>query len=489
MLEDHALRAAFDEMMESPLIPRRPYEALCRTLGQLSADELQTRHTLAQSDFLRQGITFTVYNDQLGTERPMPFDCIPKIVSVDEWKVIELGLIQRVKALNAFLDDIYTEQVGLHDGVVPRHLVVNSPHFHHQVAGIQLPRQDHVFLSGIDLIRNEQGEYLVLEDNLRNPSGLAYVFQNRYVMRKVYPELFRGYSVRSLATHFRHLLTALQSLDVREKSDSVVVLLTPGAYNSAYYEHSFLAQQLGIELVEGRDLQVIDRMVYMKTARGLRKVDVIYRRINDEFLDPLVFRPDSLLGVAGLVDAVRAGNVALANGIGNGVADDKATYRYVPKMIEYYLGEKPILQGVPTYELSRPDEREFVLAHIEEMVVKQTDSSGGYNMLIGPHASDLEIERFRTSIAEHPERYIAQPTVQLSQLPTYVDGELAPRHVDLRAFVIGGSNPSVFTGGLARVALRKGSLVVNSSQGGGGKDTWVLSNEFPPAEAAQEVGL
>lgn len=363
---------------------------------------------------------------------------------------------------------------------------MNSPHFYRQVAGIKLAHRQHVFLSGIDLIRNEKGEYLVLEDNLRNPSRLAYVYQNRYVMRKVYPELFRNYSVRSLASHFRHLLSALESIDMHEKSNPVVVLLTPGAYNSAYYEHSFLAQQLGIELVEGRDLQVIDRVVYMKTARGLRQVDVIYRRLSDEFLDPLEFRTDSLLGVPGLVDAMRAGNVAVANGIGNGVADDKATYRYVPKMIEYYLGEKPILSNVPTHELSKQDKREYVLKRLEEMVVKQTDSSGGYNMLVGPHASAEEVSRFRDLIIKQPHRYIAQPTVRLSQLPTFVNGDLHGRHVDLRAFVIGSENPAVFPGGLARVALREGSLVVNSSQGGGGKDTWVLSERSASNTGAEE---
>jgi uncharacterized circularly permuted ATP-grasp superfamily protein len=474
MFENYVVDSGYDEMMRGADSPRDAYVRLHRTLADFAESELHTRHRMAQSIFLRQGITFTVYHDERGTERPMPFDFIPKIIPAAEWEHIERGLVQRVKALNAFLEDVYNDQEILFEGVVPRDLIVTSEYFCPQVAHVSIPRRNHIFLSGIDLIRNETGQYHVLEDNLRNPSGMAYVYQNRYVMRKVFPEFFRDYSVRSLATYFTDLLGALQQLDPHERQNPTVVLLTPGMYNSAYFDHSFLAQQMGIELVEGRDLVVVDRVVYMKTSHGLQEVDVIYRRIDDAFLDPLEFRADSLLGVPGLMDAYRAGNVAIANGLGNGVADDKAVYAYVPDMIRYYLGEQPILPNVPTYHLSNPEEREFVLSRLSELVVKQTDSSGGYNMLIGPQAQEMEIEHFRKRILGAPHKFVAQPTVQLSKVPTFVGGGMRGCHVDLRAFVIQGDHTTVFGGGLARVAMKDGSLIVNSSQGGGAKDTWVL---------------
>jgi uncharacterized circularly permuted ATP-grasp superfamily protein len=429
---------------------------------------------VAQQSFLRRGISFTVYDDNNDIERTMPFDFVPKIIPREEWLHIEKGLIQRVKALNLFLSDVYTKQNILEDGIVPRALVLNNPYYCHQVAQEHYKNRNHIFLAGIDLIRDNEGRYLVLEDNLRNPSGLSYVFQNRYCMRKVFPEMFSEYSVRSLERQFSFMLAALEEMAPSLTRPPKVVLLTPGIYNSAYFDHSFLAQQMGIDLVEGRDLVVQDRKVYMKTTKGLKQVDVIYRRIDDEFIDPLEFNPESLLGVPGLVDANRAGNVSILNGLGNGVADDKALYSYVPAIIKYYLNEEPIIDNVKTYLLTDPEQRAYVLDNLNQLVVKPVDGSGGYNMLIGPQANEEQIERFKQLISKKPNSFIAQPTISLSRIPTFYPDGFDGCHVDLRPFVIMGQKPKVIPGGLTRVALKKGSLVVNSSQGGGGKDTWVL---------------
>ncbi len=476
MFENYSTSRFYDEMMTKNNSPRTHYKALNDQILQYTREELKSRYDLTQQSLLREGITFTVYDDLKGTERTMPFDFVPKIIPHKEWLHIEKGLIQRVTALNMFLKDVYTDQQILKDGIVPRSLIVSSPYFHPQITGLDLSEQSQIFLAGIDLIRDEAGEYRILEDNLRNPSGLAYLFQNRYVMRKVFPEMFYNYSVRSLENQFSHLLSALEYWAPHHKTNPNVVLLTPGIFNSAYYEHSFLAQQMGIELVEGKDMIVIDRVVYMKTTRGLQQVDMIYRRIDDEFLDPLEFRSDSQLGVAGLVDAYRAGNVSIVNGLGNGVADDKAVYTYVPAIIEYYQGEKPILNNVPTYILTDEEQREHVLSHMDSMVVKPVDGSGGYGMLIGTQASELEIEEFKEKIINKPEAFIAQPIVGLSRIPTYKTDKFTGCHVDLRPFVIMGEHPKVMPGGLTRVSLKEGSLVVNSSQGGGSKDTWVLED-------------
>ncbi|WLD93131.1 circularly permuted type 2 ATP-grasp protein [Alkalihalobacillus sp. AL-G] len=476
MFNTYKTESFFDEMLQEKGRPRKHYQVLHDRLSSLPPDELQHRHEAAQQNFLRQGITFTVYNDQQGSERTIPFDFIPNIIPKHEWRHLEKGLIQRVKALNLFLDDIYNDQQILKDGMIPRDLVVTCSHFYPQATKIKAPRRNHVFMAGIDLIKDEQGEFRVLEDNLRNPSGLSYVFQNRHVMRQIFPDFFQDYNILSLEDQFTHIHDALSSIAPNNAPNPNIVLLTPGVYNSAYFDHSFIAQQLGIELVEGRDLLVRDRTVYMKTTRGLKRVDVIYRRIDDDFLDPLEFLPDSMLGVAGLMDAYRAGNVTICNGVGNGIADDKAIYHYVPSMIRYYLGEEPLIKNVETYFLRDPEQRDYVLANLDKLVVKQTDASGGYNMLIGPHATIEERDRFRKKIEQAPAHFIAQPVVQLSRLPVFRGDRFSGCHIDLRAFVFNGERPHVFPGGLTRVALKEGSLVVNSSQGGGAKDTWVTTD-------------
>ncbi|MCL6456371.1 MAG: circularly permuted type 2 ATP-grasp protein [Gorillibacterium sp.] len=468
----------YDEVLDKHGEPRPHYADFYQKLQQYSDEELREKHELAQLSFLRQGITFTVYHDQVSTERTMPFDFIPIIVPPEEWRRIERGMIQRTEALNCFLEDIYREQRILAAGIIPRELVEQNPYYYHkQMSGIDIPLKNHIFLAGIDLIRDERGEYRVLEDNLRNPSGLSYVYQNRFVMRQVYPELFDNQSIHTLEPQLSLMRDAVlvhQPVNARKGIKPIAVLLTPGIYNSAYYDHMFLAQQMGLTLVEGRDLLVRDHFVYMKTIGGLQRVDIIYRRIDDDYLDPEAFRADSLLGVSGLLEAYRQGNVAILNGIGNGVADDKAMYAYVPEMIRYYLGEEPILANVDTYMLRDPQQREWVLERLEQMVIKNVGSSGGYDMLIGPHATPEERERFREKILREPHRYIAQPTIQLSRAPVFQDNRFYPCHVDLRIFIIRGRTTHVLPGGLSRVALTEGSLVVNSSQGGGGKDTWVL---------------
>ncbi|WP_088008685.1 circularly permuted type 2 ATP-grasp protein [Indiicoccus explosivorum] len=467
-------------MFDSNGDPKPHYRKFYDLIQQYSEEELREKHVTAQLSFLRQGITFTVYNEESGsTERTMPFDFVPIIIPPEEWETIEKGMVQRVEALNLFLEDIYNSQKILEEGIVPRHLVENNPYYYaKQVKGISVPLNNHIFLAGVDLIRDENGKYHVLEDNLRNPSGMSYVYQNRYVMRQVYPELFGRHVIETLEHQLSYLHEAvLDHGPAVEGRKPFAVLLTPGTYNSAYYDHVFLAQQMGMQLVEGRDLLVKNDVVYMKSTRGLKQVDIIYRRIDDDFLDPEAFREDSALGVTGLMRAYRAGNVAILNGVGNGVADDKAIYAYVPEMIRYYLNEEPIIANVKTYMLDREDERAYVLDHLEELVVKNVGASGGYDMLIGPHASKELIEEFRQKIIESPHQYIAQPTLKLSRAPAYQGEEFYPCHVDLRVFVMRGKESHVLPGGLSRVALKKGSLVVNSSQGGGGKDTWVFKQE------------
>lgn len=479
MFQSYLVKPFFDEMFEENKQPKPHYRSFFQLLQHFSEEELREKHETAQLSFLRQGITFTVYNNNVGTERTMPFDFVPIIIPPEEWEVVEKGMIQRAEALNLFLEDVYGEQRILDDGIVPRNLVEENPYYYEkQVKGIEIPLNNHIFLAGIDLIRDEHGKYHVLEDNLRNPSGMSYVYQNRYVMRQVYPEFFAKHSVQTLEHQMSHMHQAiLDHAPATQKSKPFAVLLTPGMYNSAYYDHLFLAQQMGIDLVEGRDLIVKKNIVYMKSIRGLKRVDIIYRRIDDDFLDPEAFNEDSALGVAGLLQAYKYGNVAILNGIGNGVADDKAIYAYVPEMIRYYLKEEPLIDNVKTYLLENEEEREWVLDHLEELVVKNVGASGGYDMLVGPHASKEMIEIFREKIIESPHQYIAQPTIKLSRAPAYQGEKFYPCHVDLRVFVMRGKETNVLPGGLSRVALKEGSLVVNSSQGGGGKDTWVFKKK------------
>lgn len=468
----------FDEMFDSQGHVRDSYQRLYKQFSTMEPFDLLNRNLSMQSQMMKQGVTFTLYSgnqEELHTERTIPFDMIPRIIPPGEWQTLERGLKQRVKALNLFIKDVYHEQHIMKDGIIPRKLVITNPYFVPEMVGMNIPNDNYIPLSGIDLIRGEHGEYYVLEDNLRNPSGLSYVYKNRSLMMHLFPELFFEYQVRDINEGLNEFLGSLRSLSPTNKKDPLVVLLTPGVHNAAYYDHTFLAQEMGIELVEGRDLTVIDQKVYLKSILGLRQVDVIYRRIDDDFLDPLAFRPESLLGVPGLMNAYRAGHVALANAPGTGMADDKAIYAYVPDMIRYYLNEEPIINNVPTYILSREEDREYVLANLSKLVVKERALSGGYGMLIGPSATDEELSVFTQKIIDQPDRYIAQPTIKLSCAPTLTrQGDVAPRHIDLRAFVLLGKDIKLAPGGLTRVALKEGSLVVNSSQGGGTKDTWVL---------------
>ncbi|MDZ5711120.1 circularly permuted type 2 ATP-grasp protein [Jeotgalibacillus haloalkalitolerans] len=476
MFKPYQSETNFDEMLEKDGSVRSHYQDFHKVMDQFSEAELREKHETAQLSFLRQGITFTVYNDNIGTERTMPFDFIPIIMPPETWTMIEKGMRQRVEALNRFLDDIYHNAEIVKDGVIPREFVEQNPYYlKKQVTGIDVPLKNHIFLAGIDLIRDQEGTYRVLEDNLRNPSGMSYVYQNRYVMRQVYPEFFNRHSIQSLEHQLSHMHEAvLDHCPINCLHEPRAVLLTPGMYNSAYYDHVFLAQQMGIELVEGRDLYVRDNIVYVKTIRGMQRVDIIYRRIDDDFLDPQVFNKDSALGVPGLMSAYKKGNVSILNGVGNGVADDKAMYAFVPEMIRYYLNEDPIIPNVDTYFMRNIEQRKWALENLDQLVVKNVGASGGYDMLIGPHATNEEIDRFRKKIEEEPHQYIAQPTIQLSRAPAFQDGRFYPCHVDLRVFVMRGKKTHVLPGGLSRVALKEGSLVVNSSQGGGGKDTWVL---------------
>jgi uncharacterized circularly permuted ATP-grasp superfamily protein len=471
----------YDEMFSAPVEPRRQYLKVFQKLASMAPGQFEERRKLADLSFLIQGITFTVYSDGRGTERLFPFDLIPRILPQSEWRRIDRGLTQRVLALNLFLQDIYGKQCILKDRKLSRSLVYSCPHFCREMVGVEVPRGIFTHICGIDLVRDSQsGEFYVLEDNVRTPSGISYMLENRLVMTRIFPEAFQACEVLPVNHYPDELCRILRSLSPRGGDDPQVVLLSPGIYNSAYFEHSFLAQQMGIELVEGRDLIVDGGIVYMKTIRGLKRVDVIYRRVDDEFLDSLTFRPDSLLGVPGLMGAYRSGNVALANAVGNGVADDKAIYASVPEFIRYYLGEEPILRTVETYVCAKRTDLAYVLDHLPELVVKAVGESGGYGMLMGPTADGNTLEQFRRRISANPRNYIAQPVIPLSRVPSYDPSSrrLAGRHVDLRPYCLyDGEKVIIVPGGLTRVALQRDSLVVNSSQGGGSKDTWVLRGE------------
>ncbi len=467
----------FDEMMTAEGASRPHYQRVMDHLGNFGPGEWSQRQTATDLAFMRGGVTFTVYSDSQGTERIFPFDLMPRVISANEWAHIEKGLIQRITALNLFLHDIYHEQKILRDRVIAPHYVLSAKHFRREFMGCSVPRDIYVHICGTDLIRDHEGRYLVLEDNLRCPSGASYMLENRAALRRAFPGLFQAARVRPVDGYARELLKVLQHICPQNLGSSEqpnVVLLTPGVFNSAYFEHAFLARQMGIPIVEGRDLVVRDSRVYMRTTAGMMPVDVIYRRIDDDFIDPSVFRPDSLLGVPGLVNAYRAGNVSLANSIGTGVADDKVIYYFVPRIIKYYLKEDPILPNVETYLASEPQDRTYILENLEKLVVKSANEAGGYGMLMGPWATKEEIEEFRKNIIANPRNFIAQPPISLSRHPTWVGSGFEGRHVDLRPYILFGEKVVVTPGGLTRVALRKGSLVVNSSQGGGSKDTWVL---------------
>ncbi|HHE32033.1 MAG TPA: circularly permuted type 2 ATP-grasp protein [Chlorobaculum parvum] len=467
----------FDEVITQEGAPKSHYDILINRFNQFSSADIHTRRELANIFFRNQGITFTVYGVDEGTERIFPFDLIPRIIPGSEWETIERGLTQRITALNLFLSDIYQKQKILRDKVIPAELVLGSKHFRREFIGVRPPLDVYIHVTGSDIIRDIDGRYLVLEDNLRTPSGVSYMLQNRNAMKRAFPVLFNRYTVRPVENYPQQLLRTLQEISPSPKSDPKVVILTPGVYNSAYFEHSFLAQQMGVQLTEGRDLVVNNNKVYTRTTRGLKRVDVIYRRVDDDFLDPLVFRPDSMLGVAGLINAYRKGNVTLANAIGTGVADDKVIYSFVPQIIKYYLGEEPILDNVETWLASNPKHLKYILENLDKLVVKAANESGGYGMLVGPQASEEEREAFAEKIVADPRNYIAQPTISLSRHPGFVtDTEVAPCHIDLRPYVLYGNSVSIVPGGLTRVALKRGSLVVNSSQGGGSKDTWVIDN-------------
>jgi uncharacterized circularly permuted ATP-grasp superfamily protein len=469
------LGRGFCEMATEDGKPRDHYRRLYDRLDQFAADDLESRVQLIESLFRRQGITFAVYGSDEGTERTWPLDLVPRIIPSAEWEHVQAGLTQRITALNAFLEDLYVgEQAAINDGVVPRWLVESSEGYVPEAVGIRVPSGARCVVSGIDLVRDDAGAYCVLEDNLRVPSGISYVLENRVAMTRVLPVAFGRYRVRPVGHYGASLLRSLRAISPPGSSDPTVVVLTPGVFNSAYFEHAFLARQMGVELVEGRDLVVDDHVVYMRTTRGLARVDVIYRRVGDEWLDPVSFRSDSMLGVPGLLSAVRMGTVTLANAVGNGVADDKAIYPFVPAMISYYLGESPILPNVTTYLPWEPDQRSFVLDNIDRLVTKPVAEAGGYGIVIGPKADALTLEAAAAAIEANPRGYIAQDVVQLSTHPTWVGGGFAPRHIDLRPFVLSSDTVEVIPGGLTRVALREGSLIVNSSQGGGSKDTWVL---------------
>ena len=471
----------YDEMFEDGGGPRPHASLLLETVESLSEGHLLRYKHAAERLLLQMGITFNVYGDAAGAERIFPFDLIPRIVPAHEWAHIERGLQQRVHALNAFIDDIYHDQKILKDGVIPAEVVLSAASFRKQCHGLNPPHRVWCHITGTDLVRDRDGVYYVLEDNLRVPSGVSYVLENREVLKRIFPAVFEGLSVRPVSEYPGRLLEMLESIVPRPTGPSGprVVLLTPGIYNSAYFEHSFLAQQMGVQLVEGRDLMADGGGVFMKTTTGMERVDVIYRRIDDDFLDPEAFRPDSLLGVPGLMGAYKAGKVALANAPGNGVADDKVIYGYVPDMIRYYEGADPILPNVPTYLCWRDSDRAYVLEHLAELVVKSANESGGYGMLVGPHSTKEQQEEFGRKIRENPRNFIAQPTLALSRVPTIVDDHFEGRHVDLRPYVLYGKEIYVVPGGLTRVAMKKGSLVVNSSQGGGSKDTWVLAPAPP----------
>ena len=477
----------FDEAFEADGTPRGHYKHLVERFSLLGPDDMRHRRQLGEDVFKARGITFTVYGEQDGIERTWPMDLFPRIIPATEWELIERGLAQRVTALNRFLDDIYVgEQAAINDGIVPRWLITSSTGFEREAVNIPVPNGARCLIAGIDLVRDRNGVYRVLEDNIRNPSGISYVLENRAAMMKILPAAFRAHRVRPVDHYGRSLLRALRNVAPPAAGDNpTVAVLTPGVFNSAYFEHAFLARQMGVELVEGRDLVVDDHVVYMRTTSGLQRVDVLYRRIDDSFLDPVVFRSDSTLGVPGIMAALRAGTVSVANAVGNGVGDDKAVYAYVPELIKYYLGEEPIIPNADTYLLWDPDQRKQVLDRLDELVVKPVAESGGYGIVIGPKATDEELAQVRRNIEEDPRNYIAQEVVSLSRLPSFVDDGIEGRHIDLRPFVLTGDRVEVIPGGLTRVAMRKGSLVVNSSQGGGSKDTWVLAPTGIPVETEE----
>ncbi|MEO8439191.1 MAG: circularly permuted type 2 ATP-grasp protein [Spartobacteria bacterium] len=477
LFSQYKVGAFFDEMFSAPGVARPHYSRLLATFKEMGTADFERKRDLAAASFLGQGVTFTVYDDDEGTERIFPFDLIPRIIPAHEWDLVERGLVQRITALNLFLHDIYHRQNILRDGVIPKQIVWEAASFRPEFMHFDVPRNIYVHICGTDLIRDGAGNYLVLEDNARCPSGVSYVLENRQAMKRIFPTLFSEYRVRPVEDYSQELLNALRYIAPPAASEPTVVLLTPGVYNSAYYEHSFLARSMGIEIVEGRDLVMREGCVFMRTTMGLKRVDVIYRRINDDFLDPRVFRKDSGLGVPGLVEAYRCGCISLANSIGTGVADDKVIYHFVPKMIRYYLEQDPILENVPTYLASLPDDLNYILEHLPELVVKSANESGGYGMLIGSQATAAELEDFAGRIRQDPRNYIAQPIVALSRSPSFCDDSMQGRHVDLRPYILYGEKVTIIPGGLTRVALREGSLVVNSSQGGGSKDTWVVDDE------------
>ena len=477
----YELGGFYDELFESPDTPHPGARLLLETLAELSEDELQKRHQAAELALMNMGITFNVYGSEAGVEKIFPFDIIPRIVSHADWTHIEKGLAQRIQALNLFLCDIYADQKILKDGIIPRHVIDTAREFLNPCIGLSPPRDVWCHISGIDLVRDKDGQFYILEDNMRCPSGVSYVLENREVLKRIFPEVFEASHVRHVDDYPAQLLNTLRSLSPSPATSPTVVLLTPGIYNSAYFEHAFLAQQMGIELVEGRDLVVADGFVAMRTTQGFQRIDVIYRRIDAEFLDPKVFRPDSMLGVPGLMEVYKNGQVAIANAPGTGVADDKVVYAYVPQIIKYYLNEDILLPNVPTYVCWDDKQRQHVLENLDTLVVKAANESGGYGMLIGVHSTRAEREDFANRITANPRNYIAQPTVSLSRSPILVDDHFEGRHVDLRPYILyNGEDIYVLPGGLTRVALKKGSLVVNSSQGGGSKDTWVLYDSDDP---------
>lgn len=475
LLADYQVNGLFDEMFgRDGGSVLSHYEKLHSAFTNFAKDDFNAKRHSVDLAFLRQGVTFNVYGDTRGAERIFPFDLVPRIIPAKEWEFLERGLVQRITALNLFLHDIYHEQKIVKDGVIPAHYILSGKHFRREFVNFTVPRDIYIHVCGTDLIRDEKGEYMVLEDNGRCPSGVSYVLENRRAMKRTFRSMFEGIGVRPVEHYPQELLKMLQYIGPTGVAYPRVVLLTPGANNSAYFEHTYLARQMGIEIVEGRDLLVRDEHVFMRTTKGLQPVHVIYRRIDDDFLDPTVFRRDSLLGVPGLIRAYRAGNVSLANSIGTGIADDKVMYYFVPRMIKYYLKQEPIIPNVPTYLASEEADLKYILENLEKLVVKAANESGGYGMLVGPKAAKAEIEEFRKRVQADPRNYIAQPMISLSCHPTFVDGSFEGRHIDLRPFILYGEKIVVVPGGLTRVALRKGSLVVNSSQGGGSKDTWVL---------------
>ena len=479
LLQGYDANGFFCELLSAPSGSHPVIDRVERQLSTISDSELRSRAAAAESDLFDLGVTFTVYSEKSAIDRVLPFDLIPRIITAREWALIEAGVKQRVKAINLFLADIYGPRHILNDGILPSELVLGNPCFRREMDGVSVNNGVYVAICGIDLVRDERGFFMVLEDNARTPSGVSYVIENRHMLLRAWPELFEGLPVRSVDEYGTRLRQALAETSPPTHADPHIVLLTPGTYNSAYFEHVFLSREMGVPLVEGRDLQVMDGYVYMRTVAGLRRVDTIYRRLDDDFLDPLVFRKDSALGVPGLMDAYRAGNVQLANAVGTGVADDKAVYAYMPRIIRYYLGEDAMLPNVETHLCGEPDGLAFTLANMDKLVVKPVGESGGYGVMIGPRATRAEIEDTRAKLIAKPSNFISQPVIQLSVSPTLCPDGIEPRHVDLRPVVITGKDTWVLPGGLTRVALRKNSLVVNSSQGGGSKDTWVLHPDAP----------